>query len=88
MGLSHYVLAYIGDLHLVHPELNLSILDAGILIIVFVTNKFYDGLLEHVGLPHVLSTTVHLFFSAVPVEGLILSHIYSLGFIFIDILHA
>ena len=34
VGLFHHVLVYIGDLHLVHPALNLSILDAGILIMV------------------------------------------------------
>ena len=34
MGLFHHVLVYIGDLNLVHPALNLSILDAGILIMV------------------------------------------------------
>ena len=32
MGLFHHVLVYMGDLHLVHPALNLSILDAGILV--------------------------------------------------------
>ena len=47
---------------LVHPELNLSILDAGILIMVFVTSKFDDILLEYGGLPHVLPLAVHLFF--------------------------
>ena len=37
VGLFHHVLVYMGemgDLHLVHPALNLSILDAGILIMV------------------------------------------------------
>ena len=34
MGLFHHVLVLMGDLHLVHPALNLSILDAGILIMV------------------------------------------------------
>ena len=29
MGLFHHVVVYMGDLHLVHPALNLSILDAG-----------------------------------------------------------
>ena len=32
MGLFHHVLVYMGDLNLVHPALNLSTLDAGILI--------------------------------------------------------
>ena len=34
VGLFHYVLVYMGDLHLVLPALNLSILVAGILIMV------------------------------------------------------
>ena len=34
MGLFHHVLVYMGDLHLVLPSLNLSIQDAGILIMV------------------------------------------------------
>ena len=34
MGLFHHVPVYMGDLHLVHPALNLSILNAGILIMV------------------------------------------------------
>ena len=49
-----------GDLHLVHPALNLSILD-------FLnadngpTSKFDDVLLEHGGLPCVLPLAVHGF---------------------------
>ena len=34
MGLFHYVLVNMGDLNWVHPAMNLSILDAGILIMV------------------------------------------------------
>ena len=34
MGLFHHALVYMGDLQLVHPALNLSTLDAGILIMV------------------------------------------------------
>ena len=34
MRLFHHVLVYMGDLHLVHPALNLSVLDAGIMIMV------------------------------------------------------
>ena len=45
-------------------------------------NHFIDNvLLEHVGLILVLPLAVHLFFGAEQVEGLILSHFYSLGFI-------
>ena len=83
MGLFHHVLVGMGNLHLVHPELNLSIL-----IMSFVTCKFDDVLLEHCGLPHVLPLAVHLFFCAEQVEGVILSHIYSLGFIIKHLHHA
>ena len=62
MGLFHHVLVYMGDLQLVHPELNLSTLDAGILIMNSAISKFDDVLLEHGGLPHVLPLTVHLKF--------------------------
>ena len=34
MGLFHHVLVYMGDLHLVHPALNWSILNVGISIMV------------------------------------------------------
>ena len=34
VGLFHHVLVYMGDLQLVHTALNLSTLDAGILIMV------------------------------------------------------
>ena len=56
MGQFHHVLVYMGDLHLVHPALNLSILDAfdnGPI------SKFDIVLLEHGGLPHVLPLAVH-----------------------------
>ena len=68
----------------------MSILDAGILIMVFLTSKFDDVLLENGGLPHVLPLAGHLFYCAELVEGviLILSHFYFLGFIIIDLLHA
>ena len=52
MGLFHHVLVYMGYLHLVHPALNLSILDAG------TTSKFDDVLLDHGGPPHVLPLAV------------------------------
>ena len=55
---------------LVHTELNLSILDD-------------EVLLKHGGLSHGFPLAVHLFFCAEQVEGVILSHIYSLGFIII-----
>ena len=47
---------------MVHPELNLSIIDAGILKMVFVTSRFNDVLLENGGLPHVLPLAFHLRF--------------------------
>ena len=59
MGLFQHVLVFMGDLYLVHPALNLSTLDADILIMV---RKFDDVLLEHGGLPHVLPVAVHLKF--------------------------
>ena len=59
MGLFHPSLVYMGDLHSVHPALNLSILEAGILIMV---SKFDDVLLEHGGLSYVLHLTVNLKF--------------------------
>ena len=41
-------LIHIGDLHLVLPALNLSILDAGILIMIMVQQiKIDDKLIEH-----------------------------------------
>ena len=43
---------------------------------------FFDNvLLEHVGLVCVLTLAVHLFFCAEQVEGVILSHFYSLSFL-------
>ena len=57
VGLFHNVLFYMGDLHLAHSALNLSILDAGILIM------FVDVLLVYVGLPYVLPLAVQLDFS-------------------------
>ena len=57
MGQFHHDLVHMRDLPLVHPVLHLSILDAGILIMV---SKFDDVLLEHGELPHVLPHAVHL----------------------------
>ena len=69
MGLFHHLLVYMGDLHLVYPTLNLSILDFDN----GATSKFDDVLLEHGGLLHVLPLAVHLnFFLAGQVEGTIL----------------
>ena len=50
---------------------------------------FFDNvLLKHVGLICVLTLAVHVFCSAEKVEGVILSHFYSLGLIIRDLLHA
>ena len=38
-------------------------------------------LIKHGGLPHVLPLAVHLIFLAEQVEGIILSHFYSLSFL-------
>ena len=45
-------------------------------------------LLEHGGLPHVLTLAVHLIFLPELVEGVILSHFYSLSFLVRGLLHA
>ena len=83
MGQFHHDLVHMGDLPLVHPVLHLSILDAGILIMV---SKFDDVLLEHGELPHVLPLAVHLL--AGQVEGTILRCSYSLSFVVGPLLHA
>ena len=49
---------------------------------------FDNVLLEHGGLPHVLPLAVHLIFLAEQVEGVILSHFYSLSFLVRGLLHA
>ena len=72
--LFHHVLVYMGDLHLVHPALNLSTLDGA-------TRKIDYVLLEHGGLPHVLPLAVHLGFFCGQVEGTILRCSYSFSFI-------
>ena len=82
MGLFHHALVFMGDLQLVHPALNLSTLDAGILIMV---SKFDDVLLEHGELPHVLPLAVYLL--AGQVEGTILRCSYSLSFVVGPLLH-
>ena len=53
-----HVIVYMGDLHLVLPALNLSILDAGILIMM----QQVSLMIEHDGLIHVLPLAVHLKF--------------------------
>ena len=52
----HHVLVYMGDLHLVLPALNLSILDAGILLMV------QEVILMMLSLNMVLPLAVHLKF--------------------------
>ena len=51
-------------------------------------NVFDNVLLEHGGLPHVLPLAVHLIFLPEQVEGVILSHFYSLSFLVRGLLHA
>ena len=54
-------LIHMGELHLVRPALSLSILDAGILIMVQQVRLINDHvLIEHGGLPHVLPLAGHL----------------------------
>ena len=53
------------------------------------SESFFDNvLLEHGGLPHVLPLAVHLIFLPEQVEGVILSHFYSLSFLVRGLLHA
>ena len=61
MGLFHHVLVYMGDLQLVYPVLNLSTLDAGILIMVQCVSLMMFSF-EHGGLTHVLPLAVKLEF--------------------------
>ena len=63
-----------GNLHLVLLALNLSTLNAGILI-----SKIDDVLTEHGGLLYVLTLTVHLDFFYGQVGGTFLKLSYSLG---------
>ena len=56
-------------------------------------NSIHDSnhdnvLLEHGGLPHVLSLAVHLVFCAEQVEGVILCNFYSLSFLVRGLLYA
>ena len=60
MRLFHHVLIYIVNLHLVLPALNLSTLDAGILIMMQQIRFIMFSLTEHGGLLHVLPLAVHL----------------------------
>ena len=53
-----------------------------------VKSVFDNVLLEHGGLPHVLPLAVHLIFLPEQVEGVILSHFYSLSFLVRGLLHA
>ena len=63
-GLFHYVIIYMGALHLVLPARNLYSLDAGILIMITIgtTSKIDDVLNEHGALLHVLPFAAHLNF--------------------------
>ena len=54
-----------------------------------ISQRLLKYFFEHVGLIHVLPLAVHLFFfCAEQVEGVILSHFYTLGFSIRDLLHA
>ena len=72
-----------GNLHLVLLALNLSTLNAGILI-----SKIDNVLTEHGGLLDVLPLAVHLIFFAGQVGGTILRCSYSLSFVVRPLLHA
>ena len=75
------------DLHLVLPALNLSSLDAVILIMMQQV-KIDDVLTEHGGLLYVLTLTVHLDFFYGQVGGTFLKLSYSLGLFVGPLLHA
>ena len=51
------------------------------------TTKFYDDLLDHGGLPRVISLAVHLDFFGGQVEGTILRSSYSLSSVVGPLLH-
>ena len=87
MGLFHHVHIYIGDLHLVYPALNLSILDAGILIMVQQVSLMMFSL-NMVDYPmSFLSLSTWDFFGG-QVEGNFLRYSYSLSFVAGPPLHA
>ena len=73
--LFHYVFFNMGDPHLVLTALNLSTLNAGILIMMFSLNRVNGGLL------HVLPVAVCMSFFAGQVGGTTLNLSYSLSFL-------
>ena len=73
----HHVLFNMGDLHLVLPALNLSTLNAGILIIMQQVRLMMFSLNMHGGLLYVLPLVVHLrFFRGDHSEPFLLFEVY------------
>ena len=79
MGLFYHVLVSMGDLHLVHLALNLSILDAGILIMVQQISlmMFFLNMADY---PLPSSRCPPKICLAGQVEGTLLKHSYPLEF--------
>ena len=86
--LFHHVLFSTGDLHLVLPALNLSTLNAGILIMMHQARLIMFSLNMVDYSMHVLPLAVHLCFFAGQVGGTILNLSYSLTFYVGPFLHA
>ena len=87
MGLFHHVLVYMGDLQLVYPALNLSTLDAGILIMVQCVSLMMFSLYM-VDYPMFFLLLSSWIFFGGQVQGTILRCSYSLSIVVGPLLHA
>ena len=85
--LFHHVLVYMGDLHLVHPALNLSTLDAGILIMMRQVSLMMFSL-NMVDYPMSFLLLSSWIFFGGQVQGTILRCSYSLSIVVGPLLHA
>ena len=86
MGLFHHLLVYMGDLHLVYPALNLSILDASILKMVQQVSLMMFSLNMVDYSMSFLSLSSWTFFGG-QVQGTILRCSSSLSFVVGPVLH-
>ena len=87
MGLFHYALVFMGDLQLVDPALNLSTLDAGILILMEEVSLMMFSLnMVDSPMSFLLLSSWNLFDGQV--QGTILRCSYSLSFVMGPLLHA
>ena len=87
MRLFQHVLVYMGDQHLVHPALNLSTLDAGILIMMRQVSLMMFSL-NMVDYPMSFLLLSSWIFFGGQVQGTILRCSYSLSFVMGPLLHA